>query len=187
MPPYLAFHIGSWELKSGPLACGASTLLVEPSNQLLFHFFLHSPRTPQWWLFLVINFTTYGNTKTQSIGVQTNGGIVLDWIIQDGKTHLKSGSFDLDQKIHSKYGPHLLETMYIKEQRKKPLFLPASLHSDWQIHPFCCWGIPSLVLEATSSGFQRRLKTSWDIQPHGSNNYWILGLSIVSDQTDYRL
>lgn len=35
--------------------------------------------------------------------------------------------------------------------------------------------IPSLALEPTSSGFQGVLKTSWDTQPHGLNNYWTLG------------
>lgn len=39
------------------------------------------------------------------------------------------------------------------------LLLSVCPHFHWQVHIFCCWGIPSLTLESTSLGFQHILKT----------------------------
>lgn len=57
---------------------------------------------------------------------------------------------------------------------------PCSFVLGKQVHLSCCWGIPSLVLEPIlgGGGFWWRSKTSWDLQPHGWNNYQILDLSV---------
>lgn len=54
--------------------------------------------------------------------------------------------------------------------------LPAYPPSQRKVHISCCSGIPSLVLAHTFSGFQYILKTSWDMEHRGLNNYWILKL-----------
>jgi hypothetical protein len=42
--------------------------------------------------------------------------------------------------------------------------LPACPCSCWQVHLSCCLGIPSLLLEPTSLGFQFRLNTSSSLE-----------------------
>lgn len=80
--------------------------------------------------------------------------IFPDWIIWGQKTHPKSGSY-------------LLEAAYIKDT-EEVVVLASLPHSQWQAHMFCCQGVPSVVLEPTTS--------SRDIRPQGQNNYWILEL-----------
>lgn len=59
---------------------------------------------------------------------------------------------------------------YIKDTEEGGLFsLPAWSCSYWQIHFFI--GIKANFF---------RIKTTCDIQPHGLNNYWILGLLLMN-------
>lgn len=54
-------------------------------------------------------------------------------------------------------------------------FLPACPHFCWQIHVSCLWGIPLLVLELASLGFQFRLKINNSLElPWDSRIRWEL-------------
>lgn len=68
-------------------------------------------------------------------------GVFLDWIICGRRPTL-----------------NLLAT-YKKKKRRRKLLLLACLPSVcWQVHLACCGGIPWLVSESSSSGFQHTLK-----------------------------
>lgn len=85
------------------------------------------------------NLTTF-STRTQA-GHTGEGFFLIGYSL--GKTHPKSG-------------PHLLVATHMMKGsgRRKFCFLPVCPLSS-------CWGVPSVVLEAASSGFQCGLNTSW--------------------------
>lgn len=137
--------------------------LLHPSsyNQRLLNTLNISFTITLWKLILLSTWLHPESSKIQAAGH-----------ICEGFSWLDHSSSDL------KSGPHFLVAAYGKE--RSFCFLPACPYSVWQMHLFCLLLSHSFTGVRTYflSGFQRRLKSSWDVQPQRQNSYWNLDLSV---------